>query len=129
MAEANTSHECARVDLNPHDPQKTFVSILTTALRKKIQPNKAPPNFAKSLEKTCNTHGQSLSKTLLKAHLYVWIAYFLVGENLEGLDQLSTEDLNSVTAKVANAPIDPSIDEFITRFFNRSQRSDKYKGE
>jgi hypothetical protein len=129
MAEVNTSHECVPVDVNLHDPRNTFVSILTTALRKKIQPSKAPAHFAESLEKTCQTHGPSLPKTLLKAHLNVWIAYFLVGENLEGLDKLSAKDLDFVTAEVANAPIDHFIDQFITRFFNQSQRSKKYQGE
>jgi hypothetical protein len=129
MQNANITQECVRGNADGGDPRSFFVSKLTNALRRDISTSKAPPHFAEFLNDTCKPDGPSLSQTSLKANFIVYFAYLLAGRHLEGLVDLSDEDLRFVATEIVNAPRDDTIDQFTKHFFDNTQRGKRYKGE
>jgi hypothetical protein len=109
MQNANITQECVRGNADGGDPRSFFVSKLTNALRRDISTSKAPPHFAEFLNDTCKPDGP--------------------GRHLEGLVDLSDEDLRFVATEIVNAPRDDTIDQFTKHFFDNTQRGKRYKGE
>ncbi|KAL5422536.1 hypothetical protein PMIN06_013119, partial [Paraphaeosphaeria minitans] len=129
MQEADTTHESARRNIECVHSRSFFISKLTDALRRPINPTKAPSGLGQSLEFTCDTEAPSPSKIFLHANFTVWLAFFLAGDDVKGLEYLPAEDLEFIADEVVNASRHATIDQFAKHFFENAQSGAKYKAK
>jgi hypothetical protein len=85
-----------------------YVQTLVWWCKKEISETRAPNDFGDYLRETNNSHETSVLRTLHRQNVIAWIANLLAGQDIEGLNNLSTTDITSVIAQCPRSNVSKS---------------------